>query len=128
MFSAKIEYYIPKDLQGMSLKNIEFNNTRIEDELLENVAFNKDKSLVHIRVQQRQGRKSLTTIQGLANDLNLKKIVRYLKRIFSTNGTIIKDDAIGEVIQLQGDQRYKCSNFFVKYKVCLEEEIRVHGF
>jgi translation initiation factor 1 len=33
---------------------------------------------VHIRIQQRNGRKSLTTVQGLANDLDLKKILKVI--------------------------------------------------
>jgi hypothetical protein len=37
--------------------------------------------IVHLRVQQRNGRKSLTTCQGLATDLDLKKILRALKKV-----------------------------------------------
>jgi translation initiation factor SUI1 len=47
--------------------------------------------MVHIRNQQRNGRKSLTTIQGLAEDLDLQKIVKYMRKAFNTNGTILKD-------------------------------------
>jgi translation initiation factor SUI1 len=36
---------------------------------------------VHIRIQQRNGRKSLTTVQGLAIDLDLKKILKALKKV-----------------------------------------------
>ena len=39
------------------------------------------KSNVHIRVQQRNGRKCVTTVQGLADDLDLKKIVKYVKKV-----------------------------------------------
>jgi translation initiation factor 1 len=38
-------------------------------------------SHVHIRIQQRSGRKSLTTVQGLADDLDLKKILKALKKV-----------------------------------------------
>lgn len=57
---------------------------------------------VHIRNQQRNGRKSLTIITGLADDLDLKKILKVMRKMFSTNGTIMMDDEIGEVLQLQG--------------------------
>lgn len=57
---------------------------------------------VHIRIQQRNGRKSLTTVQGLATDLDLKKILKALKKTYSTNGTILVDEELGEIIQLQG--------------------------
>jgi translation initiation factor SUI1 len=38
--------------------------------------------LVHIRIQQRNGRKTLTTIQGLSKEYDLKKIVRACKKVF----------------------------------------------
>lgn len=37
--------------------------------------------LVHIRIQQRNGRKTLTTVQGLSKDYDLKKIVRACKKV-----------------------------------------------
>lgn len=66
-------------------------------------------SYVHIRIQQRNGRKSLTTVQGLAIDLDLKKILKALKKTYSTNGTILVDDEVGEVIQLQGQSQRETS-------------------
>jgi hypothetical protein len=52
-----------------------------------------------IRIQQRNGRKSLTTVQGLSEDLDFKKILRYFKKAYSTNGTIIEDQEMGSVIR-----------------------------
>jgi translation initiation factor SUI1 len=40
--------------------------------------------LVHIRIQQRNGRKTLTTIQGLSAEYDLKKIVRHCKKVCQT--------------------------------------------
>lgn len=37
--------------------------------------------LVHIRIQQRSGRKTLTTVQGLSAEYDLKKIVRACKKV-----------------------------------------------
>ena len=37
--------------------------------------------LVHIRIQQRNGRKTLTTVQGLSTNYDLKKIVRTCKKV-----------------------------------------------
>lgn len=42
---------------------------------------NVQDGLVHIRIQQRNGRKTLTTIQGLSADYDLKKIVRACKKV-----------------------------------------------
>lgn len=85
-------------------------------------------SKVHIRMQQRNGKKSLTTIQGLADDLDLKKILKALKKQFSTNGTILNDKEVGEVIQVQGDQRRAVADFLVQYKILSRDEVVVHGF
>merc|ERR1712139_210447 len=38
----------------------------------------KAADLVHIRVQQRNGRKCITTVQGLSAELDLKKILKAL--------------------------------------------------
>ena len=38
-------------------------------------------SLIHIRIQQRNGRKTLTTVQGLSSDYDLKKIVKVCKKV-----------------------------------------------
>ena len=43
---------------------------------------------VHIRIQQRNGRKSLTTVQGLASDLDLKKILKALKKVGTTSDVL----------------------------------------
>nr|ACO10359.1 translation factor SUI1 homolog [Caligus rogercresseyi] len=61
--------------------------------------------LVHIRIQQRSGRKTLTTIQGLSNEYDLKKIVRACKKEFACNGTVVDHQEYGKCLQLQGDQR-----------------------
>merc|ERR1712205_163194 len=82
---------------------------------------------VHIRVQQRNGRKCLTTVQGLAADLDIKKILKYIKKAFNCNGTVVNDKA-GDVIQLQGDQRKNVQKFLTKENICNAEEVKVHGF
>lgn len=38
-------------------------------------------SYIHIRIQQRNGRKTLTTVQGISADFDLKKIVRVVKKV-----------------------------------------------
>lgn len=43
---------------------------------------------VHVRIQQRSGKKCITTIEGLATDLDVKKICKAFKRNFNCNGAI----------------------------------------
>ena len=85
-------------------------------------------SIVHIRVQQRNGKKSITTVQGLAEDLDLPKILKALKKTLNTNGTILQDEEFGEVINLHGDQRKAVAEFFCTYHICRPSEIKIHGF
>lgn len=47
-----------------------------------------------MRVQQRSGRKCITTIQGLADDLDVNKIARALKKTFKCNGTVANDPEV----------------------------------
>jgi len=83
---------------------------------------------IHIRIQQRNGRKTLTTIQGLPNNFDPKRILKTLKKELSTNGVIVKDEELGEVIQLQGDQRVKTSDFIIEELGIDKKIIKIHGF
>ncbi|KAG8895223.1 Eukaryotic translation initiation factor eIF-1 [Tulasnella sp. 417] len=86
-----------------------------------------EENYLHIRIQQRNGRKSLTTLQGLGKEYDPKKLLKAFKKEFACNGTVVEDDQLGEVIQLQGDQRIKIKNFLVENGI-LASSIKVHGF
>ncbi|MFS8025572.1 putative NADH:ubiquinone oxidoreductase, 30kDa subunit, SUI1 domain, SUI1 domain superfamily [Helianthus anomalus] len=112
------------------------------------------KEYVHIRIQQRNGRKSLTTVQGLKKEFSYNKILKDLKKEFCCNGTVVQDPQLGKVIQLQGDQRKNVSTFLIqviivytiilllfftkriKCVICVffqagivkKEHIKIHGF
>ncbi|KAI4759954.1 hypothetical protein E4T52_08068 [Aureobasidium sp. EXF-3400] len=73
-------------------------------------------SYIHIRIQQRNGRKTLTTVQGLPKKFDQKKILKVIKKAFACNGTIVSDTEMGEVIQLQGDQRKDVQEFLCDKK------------
>jgi translation initiation factor 1 len=83
---------------------------------------------VHVRVQQRNGRKCITTVAGLADDLDVKRICKAFKKNFSCNGAVQKDEEAGEVIQLSGDQRTNVKDFLVDQEICLAENVVLHGF
>lgn len=82
---------------------------------------------MHLRVQYRNGRKCITTIQGLAEDLDLKKLLKAFKKLFFCNGAINKDEELGEVIQLSGDQRTNVKEFLLEEEICTADQIVVHG-
>lgn len=67
-------------------------------------------------------------MQGVPNEYDLKKILKVLKKDFACNGNIVKDDELGEVIQLQGDQRVKVSEFLTSQLLLPKKNIKIHGF
>jgi len=82
---------------------------------------------IHIRVQQRNGRKTLTTLQGLPKEYDPKKLLKAFKKEFACNGTLVDDEEMGQVIQLQGDQRLKISTFLTEEGLP-KSMIKLHGF
>merc|ERR1712019_122621 len=72
------------------------------------------KGKVHVRVQQRTGRKALTIIEGMPETVRLPKsgkslsvdfhkLLKAMKVEFNTNGSLQGDANHGRIIQLSGD-------------------------
>ncbi|KAF8952591.1 Eukaryotic translation initiation factor eIF-1 [Entomortierella lignicola] len=88
----------------------------------------EQKDYIHIRIQQRNGRKTLTTIQGLPKTFDQKRMLKIFKKDFACNGTLVEDDELGSVIQLQGDQRTKVSTLLISEGGIDKKQIKIHGF
>jgi translation initiation factor 1 len=86
-----------------------------------------DTSKIHVRMQQRNGRKCITTVQGLADDLDLKRILKALKQTFQCNGAVKADEEMGDILQVSGDQRSNIRSFFVDQEICHEDQLVIHG-
>lgn len=88
----------------------------------------KPQGKIHIRIQQRSSRQSLTLIEGLDSDLDLERISKYMRRAFNCNGTVLND----AVITLQGDQRVTVAKWLVDNEVLTKGEAKerlvIHGF
>jgi translation initiation factor 1 len=82
---------------------------------------------VTISSQQRNGKKSITTLYGLSNDLDLKKILKFFKKHFQCNGTINNDEKFGEIIQVSGDQKQNILNFLIDEQIYKRENIIIKG-
>ena len=82
---------------------------------------------IHLRSQARNGKKCITTLQGLNPELDLKKMLKTFKKNFSCNGAIRDDKEMGQILQLSGDQRLNIKNFLVKEKIVTSENIIIHG-
>lgn len=89
---------------------------------------NKYLHLIDLRVQQRNGRKTLTTLQGLPKEIDSKRLLKAVKKAFACNGTVVEDEEHGEIIQMQGDQRFKMAEFLVSEGIAKKADIKVHGF
>ena len=55
-------------------------------------------------------------MQGLPKKFDQKKILKVIKKKFACNGTIVSDVEMGEVVQLQGDQRKDVQDFLTDKK------------
>ncbi|KAF8162938.1 translation initiation factor SUI1 [Crassisporium funariophilum] len=97
------------------------------DPLGDNADVGSTSDYIHIRIQQRNGRKTLTTLQGLPKQYDSKKLLKAFKKEFACNGTLVDDEKMGQVIQLQGDQRAKISSFLIENGL-EKSTIKVHGF
>ena len=89
------------------------------------------KPKLHIRVQQRNGKKSITTVQGFETDLDVKRICKHMRKHFNCNGNVTSDPEKGEVIQLQGDQRDNVKEWILVQEIISKNEadrIVIHGF
>lgn len=84
--------------------------------------------VIHIRIQQRNNRKTLTTVQGINPKFDLKKIAKACKRNFACNGTVVDHKEYGEVLQFQGDQREKIQSFLLQIGLVAEDKLKMHGF
>jgi len=85
---------------------------------------------IHIRSQQ-MGSKWITMIEDLDEDLDLKRIARYMKRSLNCAVAVCKDTDGKEYIKIQGNKKQDAGNWLVANEVLTEKEARerlvLHG-
>lgn len=81
------------------------------------------KQKIHIRIKQRNGKKSITTIEGLG-DLNLQLIIQEMKNKFGCNGTLQSE----KNIMLFGDQRNQAKKYLIDNSIVDASNIVIHGY
>lgn len=91
------------------------------------------KEYVHVRVQQRNGRKSLTTVQGLKKEFSYSKILKDLKKEFCCNGTVVQDPELGQVRSMRSStcssvKKYPNNEEFSRRRAFICEDVLVHFF
>jgi translation initiation factor SUI1 len=98
--------------------NIEFEE--INNSLLGN-------SKVTITVEKRGSKRFITNVTGMADDLDLHKILSYLKKKHNCSGSILKDEKYGEIMSFTGDQKENIYNFLIDEKIYDKEDIIIKG-
>lgn len=91
---------------------------------------NKDElfaSKVTITVKNRNGKKCITNVVGMADDLDLHKILSYLKKKHNCSGSILSDPKYGEIMSFTGDQKENIYNFLINEEIYKKEDIIVKG-
>ncbi|KAL0238986.1 hypothetical protein PCE1_004677 [Barthelona sp. PCE] len=81
---------------------------------------------VHIKIRNR-GRKQITSVIGLSEVYDLKKIMGYYRKKMGCIGSIKDHDVYGRILVLSGDQRQDISEFLYNQGIADKEEITVHG-
>jgi len=107
----------------------------------------KQSDKIHIRLQQRTGRKTVTTVQGLPDKYDPKKLLKAMKKEFGCNGHVVEsadssdEDSpapgkvasdFGKVLQFQGDQRLKVRAWLLEFGILSSKEAKdkiiIHGY
>lgn len=100
----------------------QFNTNSLLDEVI-------NREVVHLRIQKRNGRKHVTTISGLGQDLDFVRLLKAFKKSFQCIGSLdIQENDVVVALKLSGDQRNNVKDFLLREEIILDEnDIIVHG-
>lgn len=91
---------------------------------------NERNSKIHIRIQQ-MGKKWLTMIEGLDDDLDLERIARAIKKDLHCAATVDTNTEDAEYIKLSGNHRDAIAKWLVDNEVLTakegKERLVLHG-
>ncbi len=83
---------------------------------------------IHLRVQQRAGRKNITILEGLTKEVDAKKLLGELRKTLAVGGSIDVDANKELIVLLHGDMRQQLKLWLVEHKVVSNvDSIVVHG-
>jgi len=57
----------------------------------------------------------------------LRKVLKALKKSFKTNGTLVQDEELGTILQLQGDFRAEVGEFLLDQGFSDKDHLKIHG-
>ena len=100
---------------------------------MNDILINELTTEIHIKIQQRNGRKRWTFVEGLdkitlppniESDKFLENITRTFKKTFNCGVTLQKPE---NIFQLMGDHRQGIKEFLIKNNLADENQIKMHG-
>lgn len=94
-----------------------------------NELFN-EKNNIHIRLNKRNNKKSITIVENLDKYLvynKLSKLFTKIKQNIACGGNIINDNN-NIILQFQGDHRDTIKNILIEIKLVDKNNIIIHGF
>lgn len=89
---------------------------------------------IHIKIKQRNGRKSWTFVEGLVklneeegkeNEMFMEELAKKLKHKFNCGASISKEDLS---LKMMGDHREGIKEYILKNFNIKEDQIKIHGF
>ena len=83
---------------------------------------------IHLHFVKRNARQSLTSVRGMPDDLDLKKLTKHFKKAWCCNGSTKNNPEYGDIIQLQGDHRRDIFKFLIEEGIAVKEDIKIHGY
>ena len=79
-----------------------------------------------LRITQYRNRSYLTTVEGIGDEFDHKKILKALQKLVKASGTVKKNkDEL--IIQLQGDCRDAIKDFLIYEGIGTQETVKKHG-
>jgi translation initiation factor 1 len=84
--------------------------------------------IVHIWLRQRNGKKCVTEVNGLASDLNLDKIMKFWRKDFHCSVSKFINEDKEKIIKLQGDKRELILQFLILENIISKANIKIHGY
>jgi translation initiation factor 1 len=96
----------------------------IQDEILGKGSNNEK---MHIRLQQRNGKKCFTLWEVTRKDLDLKSIISDMKKKFACGGNIKNENNVC-IVSLSGDQRQNIVDFMVNNKKSSSSDYIINGY
>jgi translation initiation factor 1 len=83
---------------------------------------------VRLRLQHTTSRKSLTFVEGLPQQIDLRVALKSFRKAFYCNGYLVKDEATGmQRMVLTGDQRSEVMKYLKDHDIVPQDCIRVCG-